>query len=339
MADSLPDDLLSGVAQTIEKYRLCDSTTSIAVALSGGKDSLLLTLSLRELGYTVKPIIVDMGYEGGWADRLRARSDTLQLDSTIVDVRAQPAATAQLLSIGRKRQLTDNLRVVTELEQGAHPEITPCTACYNVKALTINAALTSLGLDRVAFGHHATDAGASLLKSALMYIDRWDEGHARYDSTNMRSLANRLLAELLNGSDLGDEAVLSRRIEGLIEAKTATTDEPPAQELLANSDNLIVRPFFDVWESELRSVAGELQITTEPSGCAHTMAADTRTAREIVQLEVINVLEQRGSLNWLREWIRAGIDQNGRLATNARHNRSELLGYSYKPTLDGIDKL
>jgi len=54
--------LIATTVLTIEKYRMIsDKKRPVPVAFSGGKDSLTAILVLRELGYDVRPVIVDRG--------------------------------------------------------------------------------------------------------------------------------------------------------------------------------------------------------------------------------------------------------------------------------------
>ncbi len=62
----LPDEFLRSVREQIVVYDLIPDGTNIAVAFSGGKDSLLLCLALRELGYSYTAVSGDMGYESAW---------------------------------------------------------------------------------------------------------------------------------------------------------------------------------------------------------------------------------------------------------------------------------
>jgi tRNA(Ile)-lysidine synthase TilS/MesJ len=55
--------LVDNVRATIAKYCLLAPGEEIILAFSGGKDSLGLALCLGELGYQVRPVAVDMGYD------------------------------------------------------------------------------------------------------------------------------------------------------------------------------------------------------------------------------------------------------------------------------------
>jgi len=90
MPPRLPDELLAATDKTIHDYALITPEESIIVALSGGKDSMLLCLALRELGYDYVPVTIDMGYESGWADRINDLAGTIGLSVTVVPARDPP---------------------------------------------------------------------------------------------------------------------------------------------------------------------------------------------------------------------------------------------------------
>jgi len=55
----IKDLLLSKVDETIRKFDMLDITSPVPVAFSGGKDSASTIFILDELGYDVRPVIVD----------------------------------------------------------------------------------------------------------------------------------------------------------------------------------------------------------------------------------------------------------------------------------------
>jgi tRNA(Ile)-lysidine synthase TilS/MesJ len=63
MRDTPLAELLNSAADTIRRHSLIDRSRPIMVALSGGKDSLLLCLALREMGIAHRVVTIDMeGY-------------------------------------------------------------------------------------------------------------------------------------------------------------------------------------------------------------------------------------------------------------------------------------
>src|SRR5690242_8148249 len=82
------ESLLALVDRCVAQYQLLDHPSErVIVALSGGKDSLLLARCLVDLGIDVTPIVIDMGYEHGWSDRIRTLSEAIGLAVHIIEVR------------------------------------------------------------------------------------------------------------------------------------------------------------------------------------------------------------------------------------------------------------
>ena len=141
-------------------------------------------------------------YDSRWASRVRAQLDILGIESQILaPTRSTDETTTFLGPVG---QLQRNLSV---LSSALGPTATPCTACYNSKVLMIQQEFGSMSpAPVVAFGHHASDAAASLLKSAFMFIDRWDLGNETYDRDRFRAECVKFGDQLLSG----DEGLIDR---------------------------------------------------------------------------------------------------------------------------------
>ncbi|MDR3766027.1 MAG: tRNA lysidine(34) synthetase TilS [Butyricicoccus sp.] len=88
------DKFLHTIAQTIAENEMLAPDEPVLVALSGGADSVTLTLALRELGYPVRACHVHHGLRGAEADRDAqfcrdfCRAHTIELDIRCVDAAA-----------------------------------------------------------------------------------------------------------------------------------------------------------------------------------------------------------------------------------------------------------
>ncbi|MGQ4432316.1 MULTISPECIES: hypothetical protein [unclassified Streptomyces] len=320
---------LERIAQVIRDFDLLPHA-QVLVAMSGGKDSTFACLALRELGFQVQPLMVDMGYTPTWANRVKARLGTLGFEATCLSARSN--STPVSISIRRQSLLEENLAVVSGDAQD--PRFTPCTSCYNSKVLVLQDYMERNGFDRIVFGHHATDAASSLLKSALMFLDRWDRGNETYQSARFRDLAKEFRDALLNGN-----SGLPERVTDLITTGHASTDEPPIQSILPDTAAKIVRPLFRVWENEIIAETAYLG-ETESSGCGHTISKTRQTPREIIQSEIVQALEVNAEMrSRLQNLVQQCLSSDGTLQVDARRIRHQLLGDQYKPSLNDVEKL
>jgi hypothetical protein len=200
------------------------------------------------------------------------------------------------------------------------------------------------GISWVAFGHHATDAVASFLKSALMYIDRWDRGHEHYVRRNFISLVDELQQELSSSFDALPCGPLSHRISRLAGEFLASTDEAPTQPLLNHRPTVqIVRPLFYIYEHEIMMIHEAWGLQVESSGCGHSAAANTMTPRELVHYQFLRTVagSTRGNkvLTFFHDLLASGIGGDGRVLHDARKNRDLLLGPAYRSGIGSGAKL
>ena len=292
-----------------------------------------MALALRELNIDIHPVTIDMGYEGGWSSRINGLAESLGLRTQLLMARRGSQSDGPV-SVTIQRQIGILDGMTTGSVSG-----TPCTHCYNVKVLMLEAVARKEGATRVAFGHHITDASASLLKEALMFIDRWDNGNSIYDRRHFEELATELANEAFE-STLESRSPLMEKIEGYVRAGKVDTDEPPRQPLMSGSSQIdIVRPLFGVEESSVSEVIGALQIRPEGSGCGHSMAIETQTPREMIHYRVLRSAANDVFRMWVRNLVEFGVGVDGMTFTRSRQRRAAELGAEYKPTMGDHDKL
>lgn len=329
----VPKALLQRVEATIARYSLVDGT-HIAVATSGGKDSIFACLALRELGFEVSPVIVDMEFSPAWGETVLGSLKSLEFGSATL-INAREIAGLKAPANDTPNLLRRNLLALDAItDNEAATAITPCTSCYNSKVLAIEGYFEHSGFTQIVFGHHATDAVSSFLKSALMYVDRWDQDNAVYERERFLKLCREFRGRIQE-----DEARVLHRIEQLANEGLATTDEPPRQSMRHGGNQEIIRPLLGVWEFEVESFISEAGLTTEPSGCGHSVSTLTQTPRELVQYEVVRTVEALPVSAELLSLAMRNLDNEGKLTHNARRDRDALLGADYKKPFEGLEKL
>ena len=335
MTNVLPTPLMTSMLHTIERHRLIDQSRPVLVALSGGKDSLMLCLALRELGIAHNAVTIDMGYEVGWADRIRQRAQAVGITTQIVSARE-----ARVVPPADSGAVQRGLKVLDTISGEKKTVATPCTYCYSVKVLLLDEAAARTGASQVAFAHHMTDAAASLLKEALLHVDRFDRRHSRYDRKNFELLVSELATAADRYESDCDQPIL-RAIEALVSAARVGTDEPPRQPLRRDfpESTEVVRPLFGIDEDTIIRAVAHGALQTEGSGCGHGLSLATQTPREMVHHRVLAGRGDSVFFDHVADLVRHGIDEDGTSVTRARLRRHELLGQQYKPVISELDKL
>jgi predicted PP-loop superfamily ATPase len=326
--------VMQNIASTLLRYDLLDEGEEVLVAFSGGKDSISLSLCLAELGYSIHPIAIDMGYEKEWGRRIRALSDQIKVRVEVLNVRDDTFK--PIIPSKEHRQIQLRLDVLDSINR-ANEQITPCTHCYNTKVIALDNLARRKGIRKVAFGHHMTDACASLLKEGLLRIDRFDFNHAIYDRSNFEELVELLSTEARLYPS-GPCPILER-ITDFVNNGIIDTDEPPRQPLRVDQPGVdVIRPMFRVWEEDLARLTSSLAIAPEGSGCGHGATRNTETPREMIHYRVLKSGEH-SFRTFVEGLVIASVTNEGHARRRSRYHRAEDLGSSYKRIPSIGDKL
>ena len=131
--------LLSLVRQAIDDYQLIDDHDSIAVGVSGGKDSLVLLVLLAALkkyfnkSFELEAITIDMGLGMDYSP-IQALCDQWEVPYTVVKTEIAP--------------------IIFEHRK----EKNPCSMCSKMRRGALNQAILDMGFNKLALGHHYDDA-------------------------------------------------------------------------------------------------------------------------------------------------------------------------------------
>ncbi len=145
--------ILSHVRRCVQDYNMIQSGDSIAVGVSGGKDSLTTLCAMAGLArfypenFSVKAISIDMGFPGADFSQITALCERLGVPYTVVPTN------------------------IYEVVFHARREKNPCSLCANMRRGALNRAAAAAGCNKVALGHHRDDAIETLLLS-LFYEGR-----------------------------------------------------------------------------------------------------------------------------------------------------------------------
>ena len=311
--------------KTIKRFDLFSRDEPVVVAYSGGKDSIALLDALGRLNYDVRPVVIDMGYKNFPLDDIVEVARGLGFDPKVIEPRCQAFLTQ--LKGAKREKVEENFRNLDALDVVAQPNATPCTGCYDNKLVGLLEYAQSIGSSKVAFGHHGTDAVASLLKSAFMYLDHHENGSATYDKERFRSFVESHRSVLSQDYDDFAQSEFARRLGELVDEEKAGTDEPPME---IKNGVCIVRPFYEVLEREVIDLKKDYD--PQGSGCSHGQSELTYTAREVVHFGMLRELEKTDSgekvVRSLIELASSQLNPDGTLGVRVRNQRNVLMpGY------------
>ena len=159
--------MLSYVRRAVDQYHMINEGDTIAVGVSGGKDSLALLAVLANLRrfypnhLTLKAITLDMGYA--------------EMDFSPI------ARLCEQLEVEYIIRPTDIKTIVFDIRK----EENPCSLCAKMRRGALNDTAKQNGCNKVALGHHYDDVIETLMMSLLYegrincflpqtYLDRKD---------------------------------------------------------------------------------------------------------------------------------------------------------------------
>lgn len=142
--------ILSLVRRCVEDYNMIDSGDTVAVGVSGGKDSVLTLAALAKLRdfypkkFDVAAITIDSGTPGVDFSPIARLCRELDVPYHLV-----PVPIYEIVFIHRQ-------------------EKNPCSLCAKLRRGALSTELNRLGLNKIALGHHYDDAVETMLMSLFL---------------------------------------------------------------------------------------------------------------------------------------------------------------------------
>ena len=131
--------------RAVEEFNMIQPGDHVAVAISGGKDSLIMLHALAGLrkvkDFTMSALLVDLGYPSFNTDKIQDLCDHLDVPFHRI-----------VTSIGQ---------VIFEERK----EKNPCSMCAKMRKGAINKKALELGCNKIAYGHHRDDFNDTLIMS------------------------------------------------------------------------------------------------------------------------------------------------------------------------------
>ena len=159
--------VLSYIRRAADDYHMIESGDSIAVGISGGKDSLTLLYGLHGLmrfypkPFTIHAVTVDLGFDNLNLSKIKELCEQLDVPYTIVK--------------------TDIANIIFNERK----ETNPCSLCAKMRKGALNEAIKKACCNKVAYAHHKDDVVETMLMSLIYegrfhtfspvtYLDRMD---------------------------------------------------------------------------------------------------------------------------------------------------------------------
>ncbi len=151
----------------VKRYRLIQAGDSIAVCISGGKDSMLLAVLIKHLQrispvpFNVRYLVMDPGYNPANRQKIEYNARIMNIPVTIFE--------------------TDIFDVANSVEKS------PCYLCARMRRGHLYAKAKELGCNKIALGHHLNDVIETTLMS-MMYGAQLQGMLPRLKSTNFKGM-------------------------------------------------------------------------------------------------------------------------------------------------------
>ena len=145
--------ILSKLRKCVDEFNLIDDNDNIAIALSGGKDSILLSIALKALSifynkkFKVKAFCIDMGFDNTDYSALLKFLKENNVDTHI--------------------EHTDIGKIIFEIRK----ETNPCSLCSKLRKGVLYPLVKQQGFNKIALGHNKDDFIETFLMS-LIYEGR-----------------------------------------------------------------------------------------------------------------------------------------------------------------------
>ena len=146
--------ILSPIRKAVDDYHMIDDGDTIAVGISGGKDSLTLLNGLHALmrfyphPFQIHAVTVDLGFDNLDLSKIKGLCEHMDIPYTVVS--------------------TEIASIVFEKRK----ESNPCSLCAKMRKGALNQAIKELGCNKVAYAHHKDDVVETMLMS-LIYEGRF----------------------------------------------------------------------------------------------------------------------------------------------------------------------
>ncbi len=154
--------------KAIKEYKLINESDNIAVCISGGKDSLLLAMCLKELQkhgqvkFKIEYILMDPGYTNEILDLITSNFDYLEIPLKIFK--------------------TNIFEIINK-----HMENNPCYMCAKMRRGHLYNYAKSIGCNKIALAHHFNDVIETIMLN-ILYAGQYKTMMPKVKSSNFNDM-------------------------------------------------------------------------------------------------------------------------------------------------------
>ncbi len=155
--------------KAIKEFELINDGDKVAVAISGGKDSLLLAKVIEELhkhskvDFDVVYISMDPGYDPRNREQLEKNLNYLGIDGQIFE--------------------TEVFKIAEEVSKGEYP----CYMCARMRRGSLYSKAKELGCNKIALGHHMNDVIETIMLNVL-YAGKFNTMKPKLKAQNFENM-------------------------------------------------------------------------------------------------------------------------------------------------------
>lgn len=291
------------MAETIDKYGML-SGKNIPVAFSGGKDSATCIILLSDLGFNVKPVVIDRADDDMFnSDKIIRTLNEFGYSGNVINLRDP-----KYLSVLPQTIYRAISRFLKEIDHIENSNLA-CTPCYNARTLALSNFSRQIGAKEYVLGMHKTDLLTSFIR--FYWIEKYFFAFTKSKGFQYNT---KQMIDFIQKEEIDIEYLFM-----MVNKKRATTDDPPVEILYDGTR--IVRPLVEVNEKDILSFIKEIGYPHVSTNCKFRQNQDAMPLRLIVQRDLIKRIEDDSNLEKrLFELAKDSIKEDGTLKFRPRNN-------------------
>ncbi len=304
--NKLLNDICEQVQDGMDKFHLLQSK-DIVIGFSGGKDSTLLCIVLKELGYNVYPVMVNLGYSENDLEGFKNSYKNKGITFEILNINNK----SNDISLYSNEKIKDLINSLYYDKSNA-----PCTFCSQIRHIALSNYASIMNINYISYGHHKEDFITTVLKDYYIYL--YYKKYGKYDVEKFICFVN-------------DNEPDFTLINSMISLQIVGTMSMKLQDNKTNTK--LIRPFVFVSECQITKCIKQLGLKPLPYSCFLQNYTNPRqqTKREIVHNKTRSLCLDKSIAEQLTKLTFKCLNDEGVSTYNPRSNRQATLpGFEVK---------